>query len=324
MRRRQLSGWFAAMAWPLAAAAQPKPLPVVGWLHPGAPDDVPTEQTAFRRGLADQGFLEGRDLSIEYRWARGHYDLLPALAADLVARQPAVIFSGPLNSTVAAKAATSSIPIVFNVGVDPVAFGLIASFNRPGGNLTGVAEQLGELWPKRLQLLHEVMPKATTVGVLVNPRNPNTKTNLEGLDAAARPLGLSLMILPANTKSDAEAAVASIPQRGIETLFVGDDPFFRSLSGQLAVLTARHRVAAISFDRPFAAAGGLISFGPSFDTMYGKAGGYVGRILKGARPAEMPVEQAVKFELVVNLKAAQALGLALPPTLLGRADEVLE
>jgi putative tryptophan/tyrosine transport system substrate-binding protein len=322
-RRRLLAA--SALASPaFATRAQQKPAPVIGWLHTNAPENEVVEQAAFMHGVADHGFVEGQNVAIEYRWAHGEYDRLPALAADLVARQVAVIFAGPLNSTLAAEKATSSIPIVFNIGVDPVAFGLVASLNKPGGNLTGVAELLGELWPKRLQLLHELMPKAATMGVLVNPKNPNTNGNTQNLEAAAKSLGLALTFVPASSESEIEAAVAVIHQQKLEALFIGDDPYFRGLGGRLAALAMRYRIAAISFDRPFAASGGLMAFGPSFTATYRKAGHYTGRILKGAKPAELPVEQPTQFELVVNLRTAKMLGLNVPPSLLAGADEVIE
>jgi len=235
-----------------------------------------------------------------------------------------VIYSSSITATLAAKAATSTIPIVFDVGVDPVAFGLVTSLSRPGGNLTGVAFLLGELWPKRLQFLHELAPKAGTIGVLVNPANSNSDPNTRNLEPAANALGLQLEVLPASTEPDIEAAFARIQRRRVDALLVGDDRFFNSRSRQLPVMVAAHRVPTIYFAREFAASGGLISYGPSFTAMARIAGEYTGRILKGAKPADLPIEQPTKFELVVNLETAKALGLTIPPSILARADEVIE
>jgi putative ABC transport system substrate-binding protein len=310
----------AAAGWPLGASAQQPDLPVVGYL--GATSGGPGP--AFRRGLSEAGFVEGRNVAIEYRWAQGEYDRLPALAADLVARRVTVIFSSSITSTLAAKAATSTIPIVFDVGVDPVAFGLVTSLSHPGGNLTGVAFLLGELWPKRLQLLHELVPKAGTIGVLVNPTNSNSGANTRNLEPAAKALGLQLEVLPASTEPDIEAAFATIQRRRVDALLVGDDPFFNSRSSQLPAMAAAHLVPTIYFAGEFAASGGLISYGPSFTAMTRLAGEYTGRILKGTKPADLPVQQPTAFELVVNLKTAKELGLTVPPSILARADEVIE
>jgi len=310
----------AAAGWPLGASAPQPELPVVGYL--GATSGGPGP--AFRRGLSEAGFVQGRNVAIEYRWAQGEYDRLPALAADLVARRVTVIFSSSITSTLAAKAATSTIPIVFDVGVDPVAFGLVTSLSHPGGNLTGVAFLLGELWPKRLQLLHELVPKAGTIGVLVNPANSNSGANTRNLEPAAKALGLQLEVLPASTEPDIEAAFATIQRRRVDALLVGDDPFFNSRSSQLPAMAAAHLVPTIYFAGEFAASGGLISYGPSFTAMTRLAGEYTGRILKGTKPADLPVQQPTAFELVVNLKTAKELGLTVPPSILARADEVIE
>ena len=322
MRRRDVITLItgAAAGWPLGASAQQPDLPVVGYL--GATSGGPGP--AFRRGLSEAGFVEGRNVAIEYRWAQGEYDRLPALAADLVARQVTVIFSSSITSTLAAKASTSTIPIVFDVGVDPVAFGLVTSLSHPSGNLTGVAFLLGELWPKRLQLLHELVPKAGTIGVLVNPANSNSGANTRNLEPAAKALGLQLEVLPASTEPDIEAAFATIQRRRVDALLVGDDPFFNSRSSQLPAMAAAHRVPTIYFAGEFAASGGLISYGPSFTAMTRLAGEYTGRILKGTKPADLPVQQPTAFELVVNLKTAKELGLTVPPSILARADEVIE
>ena len=310
----------AAAGWPLGASAQQPELPVVGYLGTTSGGPGP----AFRRGLSEAGFVEGRNVAIEYRWAQGEYNRLPALAADLVARRVTVIFSSSITSTLAAQAATSTIPIVFDVGVDPVAFGLVTSLSHPGGNLTGVAFLLGELWPKRLQLLHELVPKAGTIGVLVNPANSNSGANTRNLEPAAKALGLQLEVLPASAELDIEAAFATIQRRRVDALLVGDDPFFNSRCSQLPAIAAAHRVPTIYFAGEFATSGGLISYGPSFTAMARIAGEYTGRILKGTKPADLPVEQPTRFELVVNLKTAAALGLTVPPSILARADEVIE
>ena len=323
MRRRDviilITG--AAAAWPLGASGQQSELPVVGYL--GATSEG-RGLPAFRRGLNEAGFVEGRNVAIEYRWARGEYDRLPALAADLVARRVTVIRSSSITATLAAKGATSTIPIIFDVGVDPVAFGLVSSLSHPGGNLTGVAFLLGELWPKRLQLLHELAPKAGTIGVLVNPANSNSDFNTRNLEPAAKALGLQLEVLPASTEPDIDAAFATIQRRRVDALLVGDDPFFYSRSSQLPAMAAAHRVPTIYFAREFAASGGLISYGPSFTAMARIASEYTGRILKGEKPADLPVQQPTTFELVVNLKTAKELGLTVPPSILARADEVIE
>jgi putative ABC transport system substrate-binding protein len=323
MRRRDVITLItgAAVAWPLGVGAQESELPVVGLL--GATSEG-RGLPGFRQGLSEAGFVEGRNVALEYRWAQGEYDRLPALAADLVARKVTVIYSSSITATLAAKAATSTIPIVFDVGVDPVAFGLITSLSRPGGNLTGIALLLGELWPKRLQLLHELVPKAGTIGLLVNPANSNSDPNTRNLEQAAKALGLQLEVLPASTESDIEAAFATIERRRVDALLVGDDAFFNSRSTQLPAMAAAHRVPTIYFVREFAASGGLISYGPSFTAMTRIAGEYTGRILKGAKPADLPVQQPTTFELVVNLKPAEALGLTIPPSILARADEVIE
>ena len=297
---------------------------MIGWLHTNSPEHEVAEREAFIRGVASHGFVEGRNVAVEYCWAHGEYDRLPALAAELVAHKVTAIFSGPLNSTLAARKATSSIPIVFIVGVDPVAFGLVASLNKPGGNLTGVAELLGELWPKRLQLLHELIPSAVTVGILVNPTNRNAKANTDNVQAAAKSLGLSSTTLLASSESEIDAAFAAIRQQKLDALLVGDDPYFRGQGSRLATQAIHDRIAAISFDRPFAEAGGLMAYGPSFPAIYRKAGDYTGRILKGARAAELPVEQPTEFELVINLRTAKMLGLNMPPSLLAGANEVIQ
>jgi len=314
----------AAAGWPLGASAQSSQLPVVGYLSAQSEEMTARNLALFREGLHQAGFVEGRDVAIEYRLASGEYDRLPALAADLVTRKVAVIIATNINAAFVAKAATSTIPIVFVVGVDPVASGLVSSLSHPGGNLTGVSILFGELWPKRLELLRELVPKASVIGILVNPANGNADFNMNNLQQAAHALALRLEVLRASSESDIDAAFAAIEQSGSEALLVGDDPFFADRAGQLTALAAGRRVPAIYQNRVFTAAGGLISYGPSPSFVSRTAGDYAGRILKGAKPADLPVQQPTTFELVVNLNTAKDLGLTIPPSILARADEVIE
>jgi putative ABC transport system substrate-binding protein len=326
MKRRDLItlAIVAAAARPLGAGAQQNAVPVIGYLSPLSPEAGASDVAAFREGLLGAGFVEGRDAAIEYRWANDEYDRLPALATDLVARNVRVIFAQSVVATTAAKAATSTIPIVFTVGPDPVALGLVASLSHPGGNLTGVAVLFGELWPKRLQLLHELVPNASAIGILVNPANPNSAPNTKNLQAVAKIPGLRIEVLQASTGHDIDLVFATLREGRMDALLVSEDPFLTSLQEQLVALTARDRVPAIYAFRQHVAAGGLISYGPSLAAADRIAGEYAGRILKGAKPADLPVQQSTKFELVINLKTATALGLAVPPSLLARADEVIE
>ncbi len=324
MRRREVIAILGgtAVSWPLPARAQQKAMPVIGYLSSGNAASGPN--VAFYRGLSETGYVEGQNLAIEYRWADGRYDRLPALAADLVARKVEVIATLGMPSALAAKSATSTIPIVFNVGTDPVADGLVASLARPGGNLTGVTIMSSELMPKRLELLSEVVPRLGVIALLVNPNNASAEPQSRGLQEAARTKGVQLHILKAGTESEIDAAFASVVQLHTHGLVVGTDVFFFSRREQLVTLAARHAVPAVYEGREFAAAGGLISYGPSLTGINRQLGIYAGKILKGANPAGLPVGQPDKFELVINLATAKALGLTVPQSILQRADEVIE
>ena len=317
----------AAAAWPLAAQAQQPAMPVIGLLSPASPDSFAHFMRAFRQGLKDSGYVEGENVAIDYRWAEGQYDRLPALAAELVRRPVAMIAAtGGPSSALVAKAATTTIPIVFNVGEDPVRLGLVASLARPGGgNLTGINFFSVELVAKRLELLHELVPGATRIAVLVNPANPaNAEPTTRDVEAPARDIGLQIKVLRAASSSEINAAFATLVREQFNALFVGGDAFFTSRRVQLAVLAARHAVPAIYPQRDFPEAGGLMSYGASLADTYRQLGVYAGRILKGAKPADLPVEQASRFELVINAETAKALGIDVPATLLARADEVIE
>jgi putative ABC transport system substrate-binding protein len=324
MRRREFITLLGgATAWPLAARAQQPALPVVGFLNSGAPGSYPHNVREFHQGLQEAGFVEGRNVAIEYRWAEDQTDRLPAMAADLVRRQVNVIFAnGP--AALPAKAATATIPIVFATAVNPVEVGLVGSLNRPGGNLTGVTTLNVEVGPKQLQLLHELVPSVTIIAALVNPNSPGAEVQTRDLPMVAGALGLQLHVLPVSVERDFEAAFANLLQLRAGALMITQDAFFSSRSAQLATLTVRHAVPAIHPLREFAAAGGLMSYGNSFADAYRLVGVYTGRILKGEKPAELPVQQATKVELIINLKTAKALGLAVSLPLLGRADEVIE
>ena len=314
----------AAAAWPLAARAQQPAMPVIGFLGSTSPDLYANQVGAYRRGLSETGHVEGQNVAIEFRWAESQYERLPAMATDLIRRRVTVITAGALPAVVAAKAATTAIPIVFSIGVDPVAFGLVSSLNRPGGNVTGITNLNLELLPKQLEVLRELLPGATVMAALVNPTNPNADSQSSDLQAAARKLGLQLQILHASSDSDFDAAFAGLSQVRASALLIGSDAFLTSRSAQLGVLTARHKVPAIYQFREFAAAGGLLSYGSSIIESYRQVGIYTGRILKGERPADLPVQQSAKVELIINMKTAKTLGLTFPLTLLGRADEVIE
>ena len=314
----------AAASWPLAVRAQ-QAMPVVGFLSTRAPSDDPLLIAAVRQGLKDAGYIEHQNVAIEYRFAENQNDRLSALAADLVHRQVAVIIAGPTPATLAAKAATATIPIVFEVATDPVALGLVASLNRPGGNVTGVTNLGAEVTPKRLQLLHELLPTVTSIALLINPSSPRVaEALLRDSQATANALGLTLHVLEASTEPELDTAFATLVRLRVGALAIGADPFFTSRSERLAALTVRHAVPAVYEFRDFVAAGGLIGYGSRIDNSYRLAGVYAGRILKGEKPADLPVQQSAEVELIINLKTAKALGLTVPITLLGRADEVIE
>jgi putative ABC transport system substrate-binding protein len=312
----------AMMAAP-ALRAQLKAMPVIGFLGSASPGRTAPLLAAFHQGLGETGYVEGQNLAFEYRWGEGRYDRLPALAADLVVRKVDLIAADGIPAALAAKTATLTIPIVFNVG-DPVDLGLVASLARPGGNLTGVSTMAPELSPKRLELLSELVPQVGVIALLVNPTNSNTERIIGEMQEAARAKGVQLHILNAGTESEIDAAFATLVQLHAGALVVGGDPFFGNWREQLVTLAARHGVPAIYQWREFTEAGGLISYGASFTAAFRQVGIYAGKILKGATPADLPVEQPTKFELVVNLKTAKELGLTVPPSILARADEVIE
>jgi putative ABC transport system substrate-binding protein len=323
MRRREfivLAGGTAVL-WPRAARAQA--MPVVGFLNGASPELSAQLVAPFRQGLAEAGFVEGRNVAIEFRWANGQYDRLPALAADLVRRQVNVIAATSTPTGLPAKAATTTIPIVFVTGSDPVEQGLVASLKRPGGNLTGATTLAVELGHKRLELLHELVPAASLVGVLVNPTGPNLQAVSRDLQAAARTVGVPIHVLHASTEGDFDKVFATLAQLRAGALVIGTDTFFNSQSRKLAALTLRYSMPAIYQYREFAAAGGLMSYGGSITDAYRMAGIYTGRILKGEKPSDLPVQQSTKAELYINLKTAKALGLTVPPALLIRAEEVI-
>jgi putative ABC transport system substrate-binding protein len=328
MRRREfitvLGG--AAAGWPLAGRALQPAMPVIGFLSNASPDLYTVRLRAFREGLKEGGYVEGQNVAIEYRWAEGQNDRLPALVAELVHRQVAVIVAGGGTPTaVAAKAATTTIPIVFAVAVDPVKIGFVASLNRPGGNLTGITNLNVEVGPKRLQLLRELIPTATIIALLINPNNPRTAEDfLRALHLAASTLGLQLHVLQASTEQDFDRVFAALAQLRADALVIMPDVFFNSRIEQLAKLSLRHAMPAIYQYRPFVAAGGLISYGSDETEYYRMVGTYTGKILKGMKPADLPVVQSTKVELLINLKTAKALGINVPLSLLGRADEVIE
>jgi len=315
----------AAAAWPLAAHAQQPAMPLIGFLNPASPQSYARPLSAFLKGLGETGYVDGHNVAIEYRWAEGRNDRLPAMVADLVHRQVAVIAATSTSAALAAKAANTTIPIVFEMGDDPVRLGLVASLNQPGGNVTGVTQTNVEVAPKRLQLLHEVIPTARVMVLLVNPADPAlAEMTTKEVQAAARTLGLELHVLNASTERDFDAVFAKLIQLRAGGLVIGGGPFLISRNEQLAALAARHAVPTIFQYREFAVAGGLLSYGSDITDSYRLAGVYTGRILKGDKPADLPVQQATKVEMIINLKTAKALGINVPNTLIGRADEVIE
>jgi ABC-type uncharacterized transport system substrate-binding protein len=326
MRRREfitLVGGLAA--WPLAARAQQPATPVIGYLDSRSPDEGESRAAAFRRGLQESGYIIGQNVAIEYRWADQQIDRLPAMAADLVKRHVTVIATGTTPAVLAAQAATTKIPIVFEVGTDPVRLGLVATLNRPGGNVTGVTNLIVEVAPKRLELLHELLPTAKVMALLLNPDDRAlAQAQAREVLSAARNRGLELHVLNARSEGDFDAVFADIKRLRVGGLLIGGGSVFLRGVNKLAALTVRHAVPAISQWRSFPAAGGLMSYGSDFLDSYRMAGVYTGRVLKGENPAELPVVQATKFELVINLKAAKALGISVPPSMQARADEMIE
>ena len=326
MKRREfITLMSSATAWPLAVRAQQPAMPVIGFLHSGSPGPYVHMVAAFRGGLSEMGFAEGRNVAIEFRWAEGHNDQLPAFADELVHRRVAVMAAvGGNLSVLAAKAASSTIPIVFNTGSDPVKSGLVASFNRPGSNVTGVSFFGVMLGQKRLEFIHELLPNVSLVGILVNPSFPDNEIELQDVQLAARTIGLELRVLKSSNERDIDAAFSTLAQHQVGALVVGSDPLFNSRRDQLVTLAARHAIPAVYQIREFVEAGGLMSYGNSFIDLYRQVGIYVGRILKGEKPADLPVVRPTKFELVINGRTAKALGLSIPNTLLISADEVIE
>jgi len=327
MKRREfitLLGGMAA-ATPFQARAQ-QPLPVIGFLSNASPQSYELRLLAFRQGLKETGFVEGQNVAIEYRWADGDNARLPSMAADLVGRKVAVLVSaGGTPSALAAKTATATIPIIFALAANPITIGLVPRLNQPGGNVTGIANQNVEIGPKRLEVLRELLPKATTVGILVNPTSRSAADLfLHDIEPAARAMGMRLHILQASTDADLESAFASLPQLHVDALLVSPDVFFNTRSEQLAALSLHHKTPSIYQYRRFAAAGGLVSYGSDETESYRLIGLYAGRILKGDKPGDLPVQQATKVELIINLKTAKTLGITVPLALLGRADEIIE
>jgi putative ABC transport system substrate-binding protein len=326
MKRRELITLLGgvAAAWPLTAQAQ-QPLPVIGFLNSSSPDGYAPMASAFRQGLKETGYVDGHNVAIEYRWAEGRNDRLPSFVADLVQRKVNVIAATTTAAALAAKAATTTIPIVFETTADPVQLGLVASLNLPGGNVTGVTQTNMEIAPKRLELLHELVPTASVMALLVNPTDPAlAESATKELQEAASILGLKLHVMQASTDRDFDAVFAKLIQLRAGGLVIGSDPFFTSRSQQLAKLTVDYAVPAVYQFREFAVAGGLLSYGAAITDAYRLAGNYTGRVLRGDKPADLPVQQATKVEMIINLKTAKALGLNVPNPLIGRADEVIE
>jgi putative tryptophan/tyrosine transport system substrate-binding protein len=327
MQRRRFISLLggAAVAWPFVACAQQSPMPVVGFVNVASAKGYATQVSAFLKGLSEAGYVVGRNVTIEYRWAEGRTNQLPAMVADLVHRQVAVIAATTTPAAIAAKAANTTIPIVFEMASDPVQLGIVASLNRPGGNITGVTQRNLEIAPKRLQVLHELVPTARVIALLVNPAHPTmAETTTKELQAAAPSFGQELHVLNASTERDFDGVFSKLTQLRAGGLVIGPDPFFTSQREQLAALALRHAVPTIYQTREFAAAGGLLSYGADTADAYRLAGNYTGRVLKGEKPADLPVQQATKVEMYINLKTAKALGVNVPNTLIGRADGVIE
>jgi ABC-type uncharacterized transport system substrate-binding protein len=324
-RRHFITLLGGAATWPLAARAQQPTMPVIGFLSTGSPQSDAFRVAAVRQGLIQAGYVEGRNAAFEYRWAEDHYERLPALAAELVRREVAVIAAiGGITSAVAAKSATATIPIVFEIGGDPIKLGLVASLSRPGGNITGVSFLVGTLAAKQFEILHETVPKAALIGFLVNPTIADAETQTKNALAAAETLGQKLLVVQARTDSELETAFVTLIQQRAGALIVSGDPFFSSRPDKLVKLAAHQKIPTIYFLREFVVAGGLMSYGASINEALRIVGLYAGRILKGEKPADMPVQQSTKVELVINLKTAKALGLNISLPLIGRADEVIE
>jgi putative tryptophan/tyrosine transport system substrate-binding protein len=327
MRRREfimLAGGAAA-AWPVAARAQQPAMPVIGFVSLLASDTDAGRTAAFRAGLAETGFVEGRNVAIEFRWADGHFERLPTMFNELVRRPVSVIFTAGGDVTaLIAKGATTTIPIVFQTGGDPVAAGLVTSFNHPGGNVTGMTTISGQLGIKLFELLREFVPTATAIGMVVNPNNPYSKRSATDVEKAARTVGQQVHVMQVSNEPEIETAFLTLATLKVGGLLVTSDPIFLTQSNKFVALAARYALPAVYYVREFVAAGGLMSYGTSFPAVYHQAGEYVGRILKGEKPGDLPIQQPTKFELVINLKTAKALGLNVPPTLLARADEVIE
>jgi ABC-type uncharacterized transport system substrate-binding protein len=324
MRRREFFALVGGVAsWPLTAYAQQSP-PVIGFLNSGALSGYRNLLISFRKGLADVGLVEGQNVAIEYRWAEGQFDRLPALAADLISRGASVIVTGGIGSALGVRKASATIPLVFLAGDDPVKFGLVASLSRPGGSATGVAWLTSELFTKRLALARELVPAAPLIGVLINPKNPEFPPQLQEIETAARTLGQPLHVAHVSTAPEFDTAFAVLAERQVGALIVSNDAYFNGMRESIIALASRHRIPAIYDRREYTVAGGLFSYGTSYAAAYREIGVYAGKILKGTNPAELPIEQATKFEMVINLRTAKALGLEFPAKLLALADEVIE